>query len=185
MRLSKYSLLSFSDIINVFVLFRYLLAASVAQKGNFTWANQTFGSNFESDGRITGTENIQSVTCSPNAANNNMKTCTIHIPAPGVALVFLSNGAMTEMEGGASKTFPTTFETRTHNTVTVDPAVLATSNGHSGMDRIIGSTSEGSENAAAGMGMRVRNSLIWTFASVALGLGVALGFGVGLGFKMF
>ncbi|KAF9555149.1 hypothetical protein CPC08DRAFT_145293 [Agrocybe pediades] len=162
---------------------KYLLASSVSQKGNFTWAGQTFGSNFGSDGRITGTENIQSVSCSPNTVNNNVKTCTIHVPAPSIALVFLSNNAMTETEGGPSKTFPTTYETRTHNTVTVDPAVLATSNGHSGMDKHIGSTSEGSANGSVGMGMRSRQSVLWTLLSVVFGvLGVGFGFRMGLGY---
>ena len=32
---------------------RYLSAGSVAQKGNFMWAVQTFGSTFDSDGRLS------------------------------------------------------------------------------------------------------------------------------------
>ena len=39
--------------------------------------------------------------------------------------------------------------------VTVDPAVLATSNGHTGMDKILGSTSEGSEEVSSASGVRV------------------------------
>ncbi|KAF9484215.1 glycoside hydrolase family 79 protein [Pholiota conissans] len=121
---------------------KYLLASSVSQKGNYTWAGQTFGVNFESDGRPTGTENVQTVACSATA-------CMIHVPAPGVALVFFSSSAMTETSGGPSKTFGTTAMTRTHNTVTIDPAVLATSNGHTGMDKVLGSTSEGSVVSSA------------------------------------
>ncbi|PPQ83810.1 hypothetical protein CVT25_001025 [Psilocybe cyanescens] len=121
---------------------KYLLAASAAQKGNYTWAGQTFGVNFASDGRLMGAENIQSATC-PGG------TCTIKVPAPGVALVFMSPGAMTDGKGAKSETFSTTYLTRTRNTVSVDPSVLATSNGHTGMDKIIGSTSEGSEVSAA------------------------------------
>ena len=48
-------------------------------------------------------------------------------------------------------TFPTTVITKTANTVSVDPSVLATSNGDSGKARAnrIGGTSQGGANAAA------------------------------------
>ncbi|KDR78254.1 hypothetical protein GALMADRAFT_266767 [Galerina marginata CBS 339.88] len=142
---------------------KYLLASSVSQKGNYTWAGQTFGANFESDGRFTGTESVQSVSCSGSPTT----TCTIRVPAPGAALVFLSpsSGTQADTAGAPSKTFATTFRTRTHNTATVDPAVLATSNGHSGMDAVRGSTSEGSVPSRNGAG--------------ALGSGAG-GFGVGV-----
>jgi len=126
------------------VTVKYLAASSVSQKGNFTWAGQTFGGNFESDGRPQGTEDIQTVTC-----NQNANTCQIPVPAPGFALVFLT-GQSTETSGAASTTFSTSTYTKTRNTATVDPSVLATSNGHSGMNNREGSTSKGS-NGASGM----------------------------------
>ena len=110
---------------------------------------QTFGDNFASDGRLQGTESIQTISCSPPG------TCTIPVPAPCAALVFLSSSssALTEHSGSASRTFPTTVLTRTMGTATVDPAVLATSNGHTGMDAKseLGSTSKGSFSGALGM----------------------------------
>ncbi|KAF9030078.1 hypothetical protein BDZ89DRAFT_1091658 [Hymenopellis radicata] len=38
---------------------KYLAADSVSQKGNFTWAGQTFGDHFASDGRPMGNEDVQ------------------------------------------------------------------------------------------------------------------------------
>ncbi|TFK36088.1 hypothetical protein BDQ12DRAFT_737177 [Crucibulum laeve] len=122
---------------------KYLLASSVSQKGNFTWAGQTFGTNFGSDGRLEGTEDIQTITC--DQANN---TCAIPVPAPGVALVFLNDDAQTETDGAPATTFPTTALTKTVNTVTIDPSILSTSNGHSGKSLQLGSTSKGSVSGA-------------------------------------
>ncbi|KAF8900143.1 glycoside hydrolase family 79 protein [Gymnopilus junonius] len=135
---------------------KYLQASSVAQKGNYTWAGQTFGPIFGSDGRLTGTEQIQTILCSSVTGTS---TCNIHVPAPGVALVFLSPSYMTETAGGSSKTFSTTVQTRMRNTASVDPEVLATSNGHTGMDGYgeLGSTSEGSVTGGAA-GVRVGRS---------------------------
>ena len=126
-------------------MYKYLQAASVSQKGNFTWAgqvieiiiiiilfnlsllSQTFG---DSDGRLEGTQSIQTISCSPPG------TCTIPVPAPTAALVFLSasSSALTENSGSASHTFPTTVLTETVGTATNNPSVLATLNGHTGMD---------------------------------------------------
>ncbi|KAJ7141844.1 hypothetical protein C8R43DRAFT_583571 [Mycena crocata] len=103
-----------------------LEADSVTQKGNIKWANQTFGGNFESDGRPMGTEVIETVDCDTGA-----QTCTIKVKAPGMALVFLTDDAQTQDGGMPSVTFATTARTKTHNTATVPPEVLATSNGNS------------------------------------------------------
>ncbi|KAG7447455.1 glycoside hydrolase family 79 protein [Guyanagaster necrorhizus] len=126
---------------------KYFTADSVSQKGNFRWAGQTFGGIFESDGRLMGQEDIQTVTCDQNANN----TCLIPVPAPGFALVFLNDEAFTETAGASSMTFATTALTKTVNTATVDQAVLSTSNGHSGMKDVLGSTSKGSQNGVVGL----------------------------------
>lgn len=128
------------------VTVKYLQASSVAQKGNFTWAGQTFGGNFGSDGRPQGTEVVQTVTCGPNAGGTNV--CTIIVPAPAAALVFLNAAATPDTAGGPTTTFPTTAITKSRNTLgDLAPSVIATSNGHSGSDGILGklgSTSQGS-----------------------------------------
>ncbi|KAK0230497.1 glycoside hydrolase family 79 protein [Armillaria fumosa] len=124
---------------------KYLLADSVSQKYNFRWAGQTFGNIFESDGRLMGQEDIKTVNCDQNA-----NTCPITVPAPGFALVFLNDEAFTETDGASPMTFATTAVTKTINTATVGQAVLSTSNGHSGMKDVLGSTSKGSQNGATG-----------------------------------
>ena len=114
---------------------------------------QTFGDTFASDGRLEGMENIQTVSCSSG-------TCSIVVPAPSAALVFLTSSSTSSSQsslgntGGPSTTFSTTFLTKTAGTATIDPSVLATSNGHTGMDAKseLGSTSHGSfSNGALGM----------------------------------
>ncbi|KAJ6529066.1 glycoside hydrolase family 79 protein [Mycena vulgaris] len=145
---------------------KFLKAASVAQKGGYTWAGQTFGGNFESDGRLTGTEDIQTVACDTTA-----QTCSVKVPAPGFALVFLSDAAQTESKGAPSTTFATTALTRTQNTATIQASVLATSNGHGGasdpLNAQLGSTSRGSKSGA--LALRPAGALLATVAALALG----------------
>ncbi|THH33380.1 hypothetical protein EUX98_g815 [Antrodiella citrinella] len=127
------------------VTVKYLTAPSVAEKFNITWAGQTFGGLLASDGRLQGTYSQQTVTCDQSA-----NTCDVQVPAPGFALVFVSGTAAQDANPASTATFPTTVLTKTVNTVTVDPSVLATSNGQSGMDRgALGSTSKGSAGAAS------------------------------------
>ncbi|KII84147.1 glycoside hydrolase family 79 protein [Plicaturopsis crispa FD-325 SS-3] len=123
---------------------KYLKAPSVGEKSNITWAGQTFGGFFQSDGRLYGDLDIQTVNCDTNA-----NTCQIQVPAPGFALVFLTDNAFNEASPTGQQTFPTTAMTKTHNTVTIPPSVLATSNGHGGANQLSGSTSQGKANAAA------------------------------------
>ncbi|KIM79709.1 glycoside hydrolase family 79 protein [Piloderma croceum F 1598] len=115
---------------------KYLLADSVTTKGNITWANQTFGGYFASDGRLQGDEVIETVNCDTNA-----NTCQIKVPAPGFALVFFTDNALGESENTAQQTFATTVQTRTRNTATINLDTLATSNGGRGMTDRMGSTS--------------------------------------------
>ncbi|KAF7980155.1 hypothetical protein HWV62_39611 [Athelia sp. TMB] len=125
---------------------KYLLAPSVSSKTNITWANQTFGDYYESDGRLMGDENIITVPC-----DTNTNTCQIKVPAPGFALVFFTDAALSESDynGQAQQTFATTVQTRTINTVTVAPGTLATSNGGKDRASYKGSTSPGSDKNAA------------------------------------
>ncbi|KZT21347.1 glycoside hydrolase family 79 protein [Neolentinus lepideus HHB14362 ss-1] len=128
---------------------KYLLAASVADKTNITWAGQTFGDVLSSDGRLLGNENVQTVNC--DQTNNQ---CSVSVPAPGFALVFLSDSAYSDSAPSTTQTFATTAVTKTMNTATIAASLLATSNGHSGANRVLGSTSKGS-SGAVGMGVRV------------------------------
>ncbi|KAF8162004.1 glycoside hydrolase family 79 protein [Pholiota molesta] len=151
---------------------KYLLANNVTQKGNFTWAGQTFGGNFESDGRPMGAENITSVPCGTTTPG----VCTIRVPAPGVALVFLASTGAAAMDtaGAPSTTFSTSSVTKAHNTVTVAASVLATSNGRGGANQQLGSTSSGSVVSAAERERRAAGLA----GVLVLGAAVAVGWAV-------
>jgi len=92
------------------------------------------------DGRFKGDLNVVSIPCDTTGS-----TCAIPVPAPGFALVFLK-----DEEDIATATFSTSTYTNTKNTVTVPASVLATSNGMSGKDWELGSTSSGSNNGVSG-----------------------------------
>ena len=148
-----------SIFFNFFFQNRYLSAASVSDRDNITWAGQvnlniflffpssksikfslqTLGSQLTVDGRFRGNLNIISITC-----DTSSNTCSIPVPAPGFALVFLSPSSPDPdlNLGQATKTFSTTAYTKLRNTATIESSVLATSNGHSGAGRaVLGSTS--------------------------------------------
>ncbi|PSS11012.1 hypothetical protein PHLCEN_2v3308 [Hermanssonia centrifuga] len=128
---------------------KYLLADSVSQLWNITWANQTLGGQFEADGRLIGEEQIETVECDTTA-----NVCPIRVPAPGFALVMMTDDSASGSEPTGTMTFATTALTKTANTATIDQSVLETSNGHSGKDRIIGgSTSKGSSGAGKAAGI--------------------------------
>ncbi|OCH90123.1 glycoside hydrolase family 79 protein [Obba rivulosa] len=122
---------------------KYLAAESVSVKENITWAGQTLGSRFQADGRFQGDETVQTVTC-----DETTNTCNVTVPAPGFALVFLSDSAFEESTPSSTPTFATTAVTKTMNTATVPASVLANSNGNSGSERKdLSSTSKGSSGA--------------------------------------
>ncbi|KAJ7806220.1 hypothetical protein B0H13DRAFT_2387215 [Mycena leptocephala] len=72
---------------------------------------RTFGGNFESDGRSTGTLDIKTVQCDTTA-----QTCTLEVPTPGFAHVFLTD------DGAAGR------QRATRQSPTANPSLLATSN---------------------------------------------------------
>ncbi|VDC03068.1 unnamed protein product [Peniophora sp. CBMAI 1063] len=105
---------------------KYLLADSVAQIGNFTWAGQTFGVPLSSDGRPEGDLNVTTVQCVAGS-------CAVYVPAPAFALVFLNDDDYNEVTPASAITFSTSTQTQVKNTITVDMAALETSNGHAGL----------------------------------------------------
>ncbi|CAE6346593.1 unnamed protein product [Rhizoctonia solani] len=121
---------------------KYFEAPSVSFKGNMTWAGQTLGNHFESDGRLKGEEVIHTIQC--DAATSQ---CAIPLKAPSLALVFLTDAALqnSSPQEGATASFETSFQTRIRHTATIDQAVLSTSNGRGGGNgHRVGSTSFGS-----------------------------------------
>jgi hypothetical protein len=116
----------------------------------------------EVDGRFKGDLNIVSISCDTSA-----NTCLIPVPAPAFALVFL-----TSAEDISTVTFSTSVYTNTANTATVAASVLATSNGMSGKDWELGSTSSGSNNGANGY---ARVNIVGLVGAAFIALALLLG----------
>ncbi|CUA72793.1 hypothetical protein RSOLAG22IIIB_10292 [Rhizoctonia solani] len=141
---------------------KYFEAPSVSFKGNMTWAGQTLGNHFESDGRLQGQEVTHTIDCDPVT-----NQCSVPLRAPSLALVFLTDSALqnSSPDQSATASFETTFITRLRHTATVDETVLATSNGRGGKDgHRVGSTSFGS------IGSGVRSDLGIPVMGILLGV---------------
>ncbi|CAE6422766.1 unnamed protein product [Rhizoctonia solani] len=153
---------------------KYFEALSVSFKGNMTWAGQTLGNHFESDGRLQGQEVIHTIDCDPVT-----NQCSVPLKAPSLALVFLTDAALqnSSPEEDATASFETTFVTRLRHTATVDQEVLATSNGRGGKNgHLIGSTSFGSMGNGSAMEMSIPRASI--LMGIVLGAMVVLGCGM-------
>lgn len=111
------------------VAYKVLTAPTLAEKQNVTWAGQTFG--YYSDGMLTGNETILQAPC--NAGN-----CSLSVPAPGVALVFLSDTLENEETHTATAFYPVG---------TNNPQIVLESNGDRG--RRGGATSRNSAKSSA------------------------------------
>ena len=123
---------------------------------------QTFGDVFQSDGRPMGQHSVQTVNC--DQVNG---VCNVTVPAPGFALIFLTNQALSESDPYPTMTFPTTAYTKTVNTLTIDPSVLATSNGERGMDDWLAGTSKGRVPMSAGISIM---QAVPSFGALAIGI---------------
>lgn len=105
------------DHVNV----RYFSAPSVSEQYNITWAGQTLGGSFESDGTMRGEVSTLYIPCSN-------RVCYVHVPAPSIALVFLTDPAMEEATPTSSaQAFATTVIDV--DGLAVDPAALLYGNG--------------------------------------------------------
>lgn len=151
---------------------RYLRADSVADQSNITWAGQTLGGDYDSDGMLHGARSNLTAPCDTEA-----KSCTIKMYAPSVAIVFLSEASFDESTpaDGAVVEYTSTVGSGATNT-RVAPEVLQTSNGHGGSQWTVklGSTSNEQKytyNAAIG---RVSAGGV-VFALVIAALGAAAG----------
>ncbi|KAG8910703.1 hypothetical protein FRC01_006183, partial [Tulasnella sp. 417] len=125
---------------------KYLRADSINSKDNITWAGQTFGAQFQSDGRLQGDLDIIEIQC--NAADG---TCNVPVPGPSVALVFLTDSAVASSGADITQaeTFATTVTTG-KSLPSMNQADLMASNGRNGGDPL-GTTSKSSskDNSAA------------------------------------
>lgn len=109
---------------------RYFSASDVAEQYNITWAGQTMGSSFSSDGTLKGTQATTNITCTANAG------CIIPVPAPAIAVVFFNSSSLYAAGSTTGSSNSTAQATATFGTTvigsgsaTLNPQVLATSNG--------------------------------------------------------
>jgi len=77
------------------------------------------------------------------ACDQTTNTCSIPVPAPGFALVFLTSDALDAVSPTSTVTFPTTAASNSATHVSIDPNMLVTSNGHTGMNGVRGATTDG------------------------------------------
>ncbi|WVW82605.1 hypothetical protein I302_104616 [Kwoniella bestiolae CBS 10118] len=135
---------------------RYLRAASVSEQYNITWAGQTLGTSFASDGRLYGEQSTVTIQCTDG-------NCVIPVYAPSIALVFLTEESLSNSSPAADA--KTEYETSVVGTgsATVDKQALQTSNGQGTKG---GGTSKGS--ASSGAALRITSS---SMIGVILGLG--------------
>ncbi|KAK8866161.1 hypothetical protein IAR55_001312 [Kwoniella newhampshirensis] len=119
------------------VYVRYFQAPTVGEQYDITWANQTMGYSFGSDGRLSGTQATVTITCTDGS-------CVIPVQAPSVAIVFLSEQALSSST--AAQNAKSVFSTSVIGTgsATVDAQALQTSNGQ--INGNGGSTSKGSSS---------------------------------------
>ena len=142
---------------------RYLVAPTVADHYNITWAGQDLGTMSTSDGTLRGEQKTDTITCTNGQ-------CVIPVPAPSIALVFLTDEALTLSNPveGATQTYATTVVG--FGSATIDPNTLETSNGQNGNG--LGSNSKGSAGAA---GKRAALPVYGgTASSLVLGLAILL-----------
>lgn len=105
---------------------------------------QSLGPMLQSDGRLNGTLNVTTVQCDQSA-----NTCSIPVPAPAFALVFLTSDSLKAVSPTSTLTFPTSAMTSTGSNIYINPNMLATALGHSGMENVLGATSPGSLSGAS------------------------------------
>ncbi|KAK4683856.1 hypothetical protein P7C73_g6361, partial [Tremellales sp. Uapishka_1] len=118
---------------------RYFRAPTVSEQYNITWAGQTMGESFASDGRLYGDVETVTITCSNGE-------CVIPVYAPSIAVVFLTDEALTQStpQPTVTQTYGTTVVGT--GSATVNAGVLETSNGQNSPNGELGSTSSGSSS---------------------------------------
>ncbi|KAL9935098.1 hypothetical protein V8E36_006174 [Tilletia maclaganii] len=147
------------------VLVKTLSAPTAAEQENIMWANQTF--EYYSNGVLKGQEAVQTVQCD-DGGNGGGPTCTVTVPAPGAAIVFLTPRAQ-NTAAVSSKTIAAFAPQGT-----ADPAVVLDSNGSRG--RKGGATSRDSARGAGSAGplsaeSARRSAVVCVVAAVAVAMG--------------
>ncbi|CAD6885756.1 unnamed protein product [Tilletia laevis] len=142
------------------VLVKFLAAPSAAEQENITWAGQTFG--YYSNGELRGTESIQQLQCNSGDGDNN-NFCVVTVPAPGAAIVFLTNRGQS-LASVASRSM-SAFDPQG----TADPGVVIDSNGSRG--RKGGATSRNSARSGTiggPAGAKAAHQAVWLCLAAGL-----------------
>ena len=126
---------------------------------NITWSCQTLGDVFDSDGRPVGVVDVQTIDC-----DQTDNVCNVKVPAPGAALVFLSDQAPTESDQGPTMIPPMTACTELHITATADPAAADALEGTSQGECISGAI--GPAHALPSFGALVAGTFLVTLTSM-------------------
>jgi len=130
------------------VAYKILTARTLAEKENVTWAGQTFG--YYSEGKLYNNETILRAPCTGN-------TCSLSVPAPGVAIVFLNSALQDEETHTATAFYPVG---------TNNPQIVLGSNG--GRGRKGGATSRNSAKSAASFSAQAPDKLILMIQPLAV-----------------
>lgn len=121
----------------------------VSEQYNITYAGQTLGGSWESDGTLKNDR--KNITISCDQTNGN---CPIPVYAPSIALVFLTDEAYTESTPSVDSKVEYSTTVQGATATLVPSSVLETSNGHGGKQWTVklGSTSNesGSSSGAEG-----------------------------------
>lgn len=143
------------------VYVRYLLASTVAEQYNITWAGQTMGYSFSSDGRLYAERKTEEYLCTDGV-------CVVPVPAPAIAVVFLTPEALNESTVPPEVT--STFQTTVigSGTATIDTGAKATGNGFGPPRGVYGSTSRGKDKKKSGERAQVEFGLGLLALTVAL-----------------
>ena len=170
------------------VYVRYLNANATTEMFDITWAGQTASPNgaHSSDGTLTGAVNTVTVPCDVAAG-----TCTVNIPAPGFALVFLTKDALDASSGThvardpatdpnstvTATTFPTTYNAQGQGSATAPEGALETGNGRGGVGTTVGGSTSKGETSSAATGAEAGSMRVWTaWGALAVGTVWALTF---------
>ncbi|EJD52125.1 hypothetical protein AURDEDRAFT_111590 [Auricularia subglabra TFB-10046 SS5] len=144
---------------------RYMVAPRLKSKMNITWAGQTFGGYFESDGLLKGEHVTETIPCTGGV-------CAVRVPGPSIVMVFLTDSAYHPDDD--IKTFASSHTTRMYNTAAMEAGAIQTSNGLSAAQRkAMGKSSTSSnrwaEEHAGAPALRPAASALFFIAAAAVG----------------
>ena len=135
-----------SDVISIPPPLPNPLAPTLPSSGVQLEAEGDCGDAFSTDGLLSGADDVQAIN------HDQSNICDVKAPAPGAVPVFLSNSALAASDRESETTLLTTAQTNFHNTSTVDPVALDSSNGNKDIaDSPAGVNEDQDTNGASGL----------------------------------